>query len=393
MARTSRKGCGGWPIWGLFGALGVPLVMAAGGCVLPSYSVGDQGGGEAASGGATGAGAAGGSTDTTGSGGAAAGGAAGGGGGMGGDATGGATTGGGGKSETTTTDSQPPCSPGHQCAPSPPAGWQYVRLLTLSYGDASVTPCPYGADPLVYYKDKGSSACKACNCKWLGAQCSEPEVSCYYGSASCGGAATFSLIPPGSSCVTNASIPLNGGQVASCQITKSPQVVSQGTCNAGGSTLVDPALWKTEVRTCPAPAAPAAGECAGTCVADGAGSFGGPLCLKRHGDLACPAGWSSKTVVYTSADDTRGCTSCGCGMPTTSCSMGVYNVFPGDGCAGAGALSFAEGTCKSVGSAFSDATRSIKPPIVTAGSTSTCFGGSPTGSLTPIDPWTLCCAP
>lgn len=363
-----------------------------GGCVLPDYAVGTGGGGAAASGGATSSQAGSGGATTWGSGGA---------GGVAGDTdmtggtdttgttdTGTGATGGGGGS------TGPTCGAGSVCAPDAPAGWTHLRYVEAPYtavndGDA----CPNGALPTSYFFDPSLSDCKSCYCSWKGDKCSEPELSCYFGSATCGGTPTFSLLPTGSDCVGSAAIPKNVGTVGSCMVTAPPTVLSAGACDAGQPGQKN-AMWQKEVHVCPVTALAAQMCPGGQCVPDGSASYPGPLCVRSQGDKACPAGWNgSKLVVYEGGDDGRTCSACQCGPATTTCSSGVYNVFDDVACAGS-AVSITGAGCKPIGATLSGDARSIKPPIINAITTyEGCFGGFPDGSVQPEGPWTICCPP
>ncbi|MEZ4299316.1 MAG: hypothetical protein R3B70_30480 [Polyangiaceae bacterium] len=279
---------------------------------------------------------------------------------------------------------------GKACKPKTPAGWTLVRSLETAFSLADAPPvCPDGAAPTTYFKDPAPSQCGNCFCQWFGATCTEPQVSCYYTTDNCTGPAAFSYTPPGSGCTGPGPIPKNPGSVASCKITANPTVASPGACSANLPQQVNKNPWLKQVRVCAAQVDASSACVSGQCVIDGSGSYVGPACVRAQGDLACPAAWPNKTVVYTSETDTRTCSQCTCGQPQTTCNSGVYNAFDDLMCAGA-AQSFSG--CANIGNRFSGDNRSLKPPQVSAATTiNGCFGGLADGEVTPVGPYTICC--
>jgi hypothetical protein len=43
------------------------------------------------------------------------------------------------------------------------------------------------------------------------------------------------------------------------------------------------------------------------------------VCVYRAGNVACPAGYGKKSLVYENFTDTRSCTACSCGSATSAC--------------------------------------------------------------------------
>jgi hypothetical protein len=365
------------------------LACCAGGCLLPSYESG-QGGSGAGGSAATGNPASTTSGADGGTGGTATGGATGG--------TGGATggTGMGGATSTTTGSggSDELCMGGKTCKPTAPAGWDYVHHIEADFSAAAPGPtCPDGSAPAQYFKDPTPSDCTPCSCGWTGATCSQPEISCYYGTTTCAGAPAFSITPDDSMCIHTVDIPKNGQSTASCQITMPAKIQANGTCFSGTPQQENLNAWLKEVHVCTAQADRMAACPDGQCVIDGAEPYTGSVCIAHQGNQACPGDWPTKTLVYTSEDDTRACSPCTCGNTAITCNVPSYSAYNDDECAGL-ATSFAGDACASVGSKFSGDMRSLKPPVVTASvNLDGCYGGMAQGAVTPQDPWTICCEP
>lgn len=359
----------------LLGPMIAALVSTGSACVPPELSNSASSGGSPTTSPA-GGGGAGGAAGTTGGAGAATGGGAG--------TTGG--TGGGGTGGTGTPLDE--CTSPMACVAAAPPGWLHVRSYSAPSG-AAATGCPGGEAPLILHRDPHPSECNACLCMWAGAKCSQPELSCYYGNSACAGAPAFSLLPTNSSCQGPAAIPENMADTSSCQITKAPTVLASGMCVPLTPMQVQPALWAVDVHVCGVKTSPSADCDEGACAAGGGGQYTGAVCVMKTGNELCPSGWPSKTLVYEEGQDGRACGSCACGAPSTTCSSGTYLVFDDSVCAGT--VATVTTLCTLTGNKLSDGTRSIKPPIITASTTSTCTGGEPTGQVVPIGPRTICC--
>jgi hypothetical protein len=195
-----------------------------------------------------------------------------------------------------------------------------------------------------------------------------------YGDGGCSSsAATFTLVD--GNCTNT-----NGGYGA-----KAPTVTpSGGTCAPSGGTLTaDAPAWQLEALVCGGAAS--AGTCsAGICAVEPAEPFGPAVCIHKDGDEACPEGFPARTLVYAEFADTRSCTACNCGAPSgISCPI---NTFAG-ACGNMGIPLAPGNVCDNDNYYY---VARLGPAI---GGSCPVSGGEPSGSLDPISPITVCCAP
>jgi hypothetical protein len=131
--------------------------------------------------------------------------------------------------------------------------------------------------------------------------------------------------------------------------------------------------------------------CGGSCaqgVYCGAPPKNFTTCVYLSGqDVSCPTtGYTSKTVLYSGVDDTRGCGSCTCAGPTGASCNGSIDVYSGTGCTGTHTTA-PTATCTHVSS------------VASFSYTGSFSGGScapqvsATGSCTESGPTTVCCLP
>jgi len=100
--------------------------------------------------------------------------------------------------------------------------------------------------------------------------------------------------------------------------------------------------WATAAEACAASEASAACGTGNVCAPSLTGSFS--VCVYQTGDVACPtAGYTTKQLIDTVMSDSRGCTPCTCGAPSTgddgglaTCSGGIVTVSDRTSCPGPG---------------------------------------------------------
>jgi hypothetical protein len=145
---------------------------------------------------------------------------------------------------------------------------------------------------------------------------------------------------------------------------------------------------------CSAPAASLTGCSAGVCLPTPPAEYG-QLCIFQAGDIACPTSeYTTKTVVYQSIKDTRGCTPCACGTPAGGKCPADIEVFDEPNCAGTQVATF-----PGDGIACSPEELSMSGELSfrfvqtgnAAGATCAASGGAPTGTATGATPMTVCC--
>ena len=281
----------------------------------------------------------------------------------------------------------PACVEGRSSEPQI-ASWT-VRKYACVKGQGAGTTAPscagaYTADVLQAFSDPDAPDAQCgCTCAPGGATCPSTFPVNIYGSPTCCGAKCDTVTVSVGACVNvqmNCTFANGVGPAPSPQGTCTPQPTSAPVPKAG---------WKHATRACLPPAPPRQETCGGgeLCVP----LPGAPLeprpCIFRAGDMACPAGlYSVKRVVYGDAKDDRTCSTCTCGNMTGSCPATIRkDCSPG----GVGATVNVT-TCGAIGDPPSIMLVSVPLPT---GVSCPPIGGTPTGSVTPTSPTTLCCVP
>jgi hypothetical protein len=306
----------------------------------------------------------------------------------GGVAAGGSGAGGGGSEDCTNgvddngdglVDCADPACSAFACAPDPPAGWS-GPFAFYAGPDPSVACSghfavagPEGGTGVV----ANPVTCGACGCD--AAPCSAIAYN-VYGSSTCG-----MLLASGSTGPFACAAP--GSTVTWGSLGLAPVGITAG-CPAHGGGLISapPPAYADHALLC-GPVAKGRGCGAGAaCVPKPAAPLEGALCVSAPGDkLACPADYPTpKGNVYTGITDTRDCTGCTCGGPSSNlCNAGA--VFYGDtACQTATAGAIADGACYAIG-AFNSYAFYANGPTCTPG------GGQATGTASGKDPQTVCC--
>lgn len=286
----------------------------------------------------------------------------------------------------------PACQPGFECTASAPSGWSGpVDLFDAANGGAPPgCAAPYSIDafdgtsePLAFPANCG------CTCSPPStATCGAVTVSFFFDS-SCKNPCTGTpvTVTPGGACVT--------GCPGALTMRATLPTATGGSCSGNASKSVPTLGWGHTARACGLPGADSPGGCStgSLCVARPPSPFPSSLCVWRAGDVACPSGpYSARSVYYAGATDTRDCTACTCGT-----SGGLT-------CTAAQIFSYADGECpnNAAGSIVGDGSCVSAPgstSVVRAGSSSpsgaSCSANpvSATGSVVPIGPTTICCAP
>jgi hypothetical protein len=115
--------------------------------------------------------------------------------------------------------------------------------------------------------------------------------------------------------------------------------------------------------------------------------FDSAICYYTEGDIPCPPNtdYAEKTTRYSSLEDTRDCTTCQCGMPS-SC-LTEYGYYTTSDCSGEPAGTVADNSCTNVGeiAAVEYDFSGLTCPVLS--------DSEPEGEATPREPWTYCCAP
>ncbi|WP_437942302.1 hypothetical protein [Sorangium sp. So ce341] len=302
------------------------------------------------------------------------------------------------------------------CIPPAPLGWFGPALLW--YGPPDQAPgCPAEAPNVGYqgFADLAPApvACAACLCDPpASASCELPLGWSAHTAAACtaggpGSIETAFAAPDGwdGACTAANAIPAGqdcGGQpcVQSLSVD-APTVLVTAACTPRVDEPPPPARedpWQTRALAC-LPGAYT--ECPGdrsTCMPS-AGEPGVPppggflTCIFHEGDVTCESPYLDRHVFYGGAEDTRGCSECGCGEPEgASCTI-MASVYSDGACAETLVSALVSSTTPFCG---------VTPPGVALGSKSAevvavdpgaCApsGGEPTGELLPAEPSTFCC--
>ncbi|XXT24334.1 hypothetical protein WME94_22630 [Sorangium sp. So ce429] len=304
------------------------------------------------------------------------------------------------------------------CVSPAPLGWFGPALLW--YGPPEQAPdCPAEASNVGYegFADLAPAplACAACLCDPPDAASASCQLSLGWSAhtaAVCpadvpGSVETAFAAPDGwdGACTAANAIPAGqdcGGQpcVQSLSV-EAPAVLVTAACTPRVDEPPPPARldpWQTRALAC-LPGAYT--ECPGngsTCMPSpdqpGGPPPGGFLtCIFHEGDVMCESPYLDRHVFHGGAEDTRGCSECGCGEPEgASCTI-MASVYSDGACADQVASILVSSMAPFCG---------VTPPGVALGSKSAeivavdpggCApsGGEPVGELLPAEPSTFCC--
>ncbi|WP_437319745.1 hypothetical protein [Sorangium sp. So ce385] len=304
------------------------------------------------------------------------------------------------------------------CIPPAPLGW--FGPVLLWFGPPDQAPgCPAAAPNVGYegFADLAPEplACAACRCDppdAATASCQLPLRWSAHTATTCAGEASGAVVTSfaapeawNGACTAVNAIPAGqdcGGQPCVQALSvDAPAVLVTGACTPRVDEPPPPARldpWRTRALAC-LPGAYT--ECPGdrsTCMPSpeqpGVPPPGGFLtCVFHEGDVTCEEPYLDRHVFYGGADDTRGCSACGCGAPEgASCTI-MASVYSDGACADQVASSL-------VSSMASFCV--VTPPGVALGSKSAelvavdpggCApsGGEPVGEMLPAEPSTFCC--
>jgi hypothetical protein len=268
---------------------------------------------------------------------------------------------------------------GRRCAPKPPAGW--VGPLVVQQ-NASVAICPatnanrvldaFAGSP------SGTHSCGGCSCATPTGQTCAQKLVTWTGS-SCTGTSSETAI---SSTCTDVYAP------ASFSTTATP---SGGACApSGGSASLGPASYSEAIRGCIAPSFLEEGCAQGeVCAADPPAGFFPTHCVASAADLSCPSPYTVRTLAHAGIVDDRGCSACTCAAPTGVSCQGYFTFRSGSGCSASTFAPLSLGSC--LGGSGSGSLK-VEGNSANGGACAP-SGSSPTGSVGPKDPVTICCLP
>jgi hypothetical protein len=275
------------------------------------------------------------------------------------------------------------CAPaGYTCGAPPPPGWMGpIAVYEGTPGMAPLCPTDYPTQAL----DGGTglnadpATCSACTCSTPAVTCGPVQLAAYTQS-SCMGTATQTVMLAAGAC-TNVS-GFNFAETA-------PQA-SVGACQpSGGIPSLLPPMWASEGIAC-------ASSGQGTTCADGSlcvpappAPFEARWCVWRSGSQSCPPGFP-QSHVWETAVDTRGCTPCACGSPTSATCSAKTTLYSDVSCQKSVGNLSNQGQCSSPWNTPQTASATATP---TGSPSCPASGGAPTGTVTASVVATICCLP
>lgn len=264
-----------------------------------------------------------------------------------------------------------------------PEGWTVVRAKTA---DPSQPPaaCADGSMATRYLTGPaGAPECEACSCGALvKAQCSEAKMSCFRKNTLCEGTPDLPVELNDPFCHDIPGIPVGAQPPGSCMISAPSR--PDGTCPSSGGAMKPSPSWSGAMAVC---SKAAGGGCeAGRLCAPKDATDDGAVCITRAGNTACPEGWPKATTGYSSGEDQRSCSPCGCSV---ECPDGGYIVYDGGSCAGV-EVKVTSSDCIPMVDIFDQgqAAVSLIRPVPVA----KCAESKPTGQVVPQGmPQQICC--
>lgn len=108
-----------------------------------------------------------------------------------------------------------------------------------------------------------------------------------------------------------------------------------GICDENEIEEIPPIPWEATIRTCRVPETALSCGDGGLCLPVQPEGFEDNWCMYRQGDFECPAGaYANKSLFWSGAEDTRGCSNCTCGSAGTNCNDTTVDVYAGADCEG-----------------------------------------------------------
>jgi len=280
------------------------------------------------------------------------------------------------------------CAAGAACVPSPPSGWDGPFSVLVSASGSGVR-CGSGYELVVQYDTgdvDGTVTCAPCACGAMtGAQCADLQVMAYGSTTTCGG--TASTLTFGAQACMSVGI---ASPYAHSVKASAPTVSGQASCPAsGGEPTKSTVTWTEQVVVCGPSAAPACAN--GVCMPPPPQGFPDVACVTHVGSVACPDGYPMKSTAYGGVEDTRDCTLCACLPPSVACSADV-KAFLGAGCTSTATSVTPDGTACPAIPIGNPGWQSVQVVQTLGGGGCDSAGGMPTGSVTPANDVTVCCA-
>jgi hypothetical protein len=258
-----------------------------------------------------------------------------------------------------------------------PAGWSPVALTSGA--------CPAGfASPAVYVRVVAASP-YTCVCTCSGTQsCAGSGVLHQYGDAGCTGSPIQSFpVDFSTSCGMGGHAIIGGDFYMLSDVTFGPTPA----CSAMPVATDKPSPTLQNVTVCQPDLSCDGGSC--TSSAEQAGA-----CVSATGNVACPAGLPTKTVVALSVSDTRDCGNCTCGSLLT-CAFTSLNINNDSNCGTGNPYNFSEAAnvCMTAPTSFPFNGGKADATVKESGACVQTSASRPVGSvaLEPTTTLTVCC--
>lgn len=266
------------------------------------------------------------------------------------------------------------------CVDAPPTGF---RGPLAAWNATSVAPAcggAYGAQFLEGVSDvQGAAATCGCTCgAATGTSCPSSFSATVFANNACTGSKCDTVTLAVGQCT---KVGANCNHVNGISATITP---TGGSCAAQPTKSVPPRSNEKAVRLCERAELPAQGACKGSqvCVPLPPSPFEARPCIASPGDVACPAFYSYKRVVYSGMTDTRDCSACTCNGPAGTCTASI------------------QVECGGSVKSLANACLALPDPVgvqlmaqpTFAGSCAP-VGGQPIGALAGTGATTLCCVP
>jgi hypothetical protein len=274
------------------------------------------------------------------------------------------------------------CSVDKSACETVSGGW---TLVFAKSADPSQPPgaCADGSPAELYFTaPAGPPACEACSCGALvNAKCSAAEMSCFFENMLCEGLPDFTAQMADGLCSNIANVPAGVHPAGFCRISAPTQPT--GSCPSSGGALIPSPSWGGAMAVCSIDA----GGCeAGRLCAPKDATEDGAVCITRAGPTACPEGWSKATTGYSSGEDQRSCSPCGCSV---GCPDGGYTIYDGASCIG-DEIDITSSSCTPLVDLFDQSQAAVR--LIPAMPVANCAESKPTGQVIPTGtPQQICC--
>jgi hypothetical protein len=279
---------------------------------------------------------------------------------------------------------------GYKCTPPPTTGW---TIAAVDFTLEVACPPGYGTGYTMYTAPTGGPAMCTCSCSLVASpSCTSGDLEYAINSTA------------ETTCTVDEIFAVNAG----CDNYTTPTTLadyhqvldipgaSGGECDPTEKTTLPP-NGSTSDYVCPLDGSPSTTGCSGGDVCVATTSVESQCVIQVGADLICPAGYTVASEVGVSLSDTRGCTTCTCDPPTATCIDPSLVFYAAADCVGTVPTSATsidmDGNCDATNPLTLDSYASVEYSATVSGAACGLGTVTSTGSLTLVDPHTLCCVP